>query len=115
MTFQNPTDKVMEGELVFPLPDGGIISGYGLDVDGVLVPGGMTEISSTYFQSLSTKCKAELLLKQLEAQIAAEWLNKQLAMYTRQESILCLRSMLQFSLLKHLGGSAPLKLSSANN
>lgn len=37
MTFTNHLDRVMEGELVFPLPDGSSVSGYALDINGKLV------------------------------------------------------------------------------
>ncbi|MBC8143195.1 MAG: hypothetical protein H7Y38_17350, partial [Armatimonadetes bacterium] len=33
-TFRNNTERVLEGELVFPLPEGGALSGYALDVNG---------------------------------------------------------------------------------
>ena len=39
MTFFNPHDRVMEGELTFPLPKGAQVSGYALDVNGRLVDG----------------------------------------------------------------------------
>ncbi len=39
MTFRNEHDRVLEGELVFPLPEGGVVCGYGLDVDGEVVDG----------------------------------------------------------------------------
>lgn len=43
MTFHNPNPRVLEGELVFPLPPNATVSGYALDinnamVDGVIVP-----------------------------------------------------------------------------
>lgn len=34
MQFLNPNARVLEGELVFPLPDGAVVCGYALDVDG---------------------------------------------------------------------------------
>ncbi len=37
LTFANDTDRVLQGELLFPLPVGSTLSGYGLDVDGVIV------------------------------------------------------------------------------
>lgn len=37
LTFENRTDRTLEGELIFPLPEGATISGYGLDVDGQIV------------------------------------------------------------------------------
>jgi Ca-activated chloride channel homolog len=39
LTFTNPHSRILEGELVFPLPEGAVVSGYGLDVDGELVDG----------------------------------------------------------------------------
>lgn len=39
MTFHNPSSRVLEGDLTFPLPPAATVSGYGLDVDGVLVDG----------------------------------------------------------------------------
>jgi|WetSurMetagenome_2_1015567.scaffolds.fasta_scaffold14128_2 Ca-activated chloride channel homolog len=39
MTFHNPHDRVLEGNLVFPLPEGVTISGYALDINGVMVDG----------------------------------------------------------------------------
>lgn len=43
MRFDNPNDRRLEGELIFPLPDGATISGYGLDVGGELVDGVVVE------------------------------------------------------------------------
>jgi Ca-activated chloride channel homolog len=39
LTFRNDNDRVLEGELDFPLPEGAVVSGYGLDVNGELVDG----------------------------------------------------------------------------
>jgi tetratricopeptide (TPR) repeat protein len=39
MTFGNPTDRVMEGDLYFPLPEGATISGYALDIEGNMIDG----------------------------------------------------------------------------
>jgi Ca-activated chloride channel family protein len=39
LTFQNDLDRVLEGQLSFPLPDGAVVSGYGLDVKGQMVEG----------------------------------------------------------------------------
>ncbi|MHC4983255.1 MAG: VIT domain-containing protein, partial [Planctomycetota bacterium] len=39
MVFSNPHDRALEGELYFPLPDGATVSGYALDVNGVMVDG----------------------------------------------------------------------------
>ncbi|MDP6855515.1 MAG: VIT domain-containing protein [Arenicellales bacterium] len=43
MVFRNPHNRVLEGELVFPLPHGATVSGYGLDVGGQLVEGVVVE------------------------------------------------------------------------
>jgi hypothetical protein len=39
LTFRNDTDRILEGELNLPLPEGAAITGYGLDVGGQLVDG----------------------------------------------------------------------------
>lgn len=39
LTFRNDTSRVLEGSLDFPLPEGAALSGYGLDINGVLVDG----------------------------------------------------------------------------
>lgn len=41
--FRNDRDRVLEGELVFPLPEGALVSGYALDVNGTLVDGVVVE------------------------------------------------------------------------
>ncbi|MFH1810411.1 MAG: VIT domain-containing protein, partial [Pseudomonadota bacterium] len=43
MTFYNPHNRVLEGSLAFPLPDGATVSGYALDVHGALVDGVVVE------------------------------------------------------------------------
>jgi len=43
MTFRNQHPRVLEGELMFPLPEGATVSGYGLDVGGELVEGVVVE------------------------------------------------------------------------
>jgi tetratricopeptide (TPR) repeat protein len=43
MTFENPYDRVLEGTLYFPLPEGATVSGYGLDINGQLVDGVVVE------------------------------------------------------------------------
>ena len=43
MTFGNPHDQDLEGELIFPLPDGAALSGYGLDVEGQMVDASLVE------------------------------------------------------------------------
>ncbi len=37
LTFNNSLDRVLEGQLIFPLPDGSTVSGYALDVGGQLI------------------------------------------------------------------------------
>ena len=39
MTFANPNDRAMEGDLYFPLGEGATVSGYALDVNGQMVDG----------------------------------------------------------------------------
>jgi hypothetical protein len=39
MTFTNPSQRAMEGDLYFPLPEGATISGYALDINGTMVDG----------------------------------------------------------------------------
>jgi tetratricopeptide (TPR) repeat protein len=39
LVFHNPNGRILEGELVFPLPDGAAVCGYALDIDGRLVDG----------------------------------------------------------------------------
>ncbi|HLA85461.1 MAG TPA: VIT domain-containing protein, partial [Thermoguttaceae bacterium] len=39
MTFANPTDRPMEGDLYFPLPEGATVTGYALDIAGAMVDG----------------------------------------------------------------------------
>jgi Ca-activated chloride channel family protein len=39
LTFRNDSDRVLEGELVVPLPEGATVSGYGIDVNGNIVDG----------------------------------------------------------------------------
>jgi Ca-activated chloride channel family protein len=39
MTFKNDHDRVLEGQLYFPLPEGSTVSGYALDIDGKMVDG----------------------------------------------------------------------------
>ncbi len=42
-TIYNPNQRVFEGELEFPLPDGAVISGYAIDVNGIMVDGAVVE------------------------------------------------------------------------
>jgi tetratricopeptide (TPR) repeat protein len=39
LTFSNGLDRVLGGQLAFPLPDGATVTGYGLDVNGTMVDG----------------------------------------------------------------------------
>lgn len=39
MVFLNPNTRPLEGDLVFPLPDGAAVCGYALDINGVLTDG----------------------------------------------------------------------------
>ncbi len=43
LTFRNGYGRALEGELVFPLPEGATLSGYALDVGGELVDGVVVE------------------------------------------------------------------------
>ncbi len=43
MGFHNPHDRILEGELLFPLPDGATITGLALDIHGVMVEGASVE------------------------------------------------------------------------
>ena len=42
-TVYNPNSRAFEGELEFPLPDDAVVSGYAIDVNGVLVDGAVVE------------------------------------------------------------------------
>lgn len=39
LVFHNPNARELEGELIFPLPDGAAVCGYALDIGGVMVDG----------------------------------------------------------------------------
>ena len=43
MTFANPNDRVLAGDLYFPLPEGSTVSGYALDINGSMVDGVVVE------------------------------------------------------------------------
>src|SRR5262245_12375160 len=43
LTFRNGYDRPLEGELVFPLPEGATLSGFALDVGGEMVDGVVVE------------------------------------------------------------------------
>ncbi len=43
LTFYNPNNRVLAGDLYFPLPQGATISGYALDMKGVMVDGVVVE------------------------------------------------------------------------
>ena len=39
MTFNNPHNRVLEGDIYFPLPEGSTVNGYALDIEGRMVDG----------------------------------------------------------------------------
>lgn len=39
LTFRNPHDRVLAGDLYFPLPEGSTVAGYALDIDEKMIPG----------------------------------------------------------------------------
>jgi Ca-activated chloride channel homolog len=39
LTFRNPNRRPLEGTLTFPLPDGAVVCGYAIDLDGAMVDG----------------------------------------------------------------------------
>lgn len=43
ITFDNPNERVMEGEVVFPLPEGAVVASYGLDIGGEMVEASVVE------------------------------------------------------------------------
>ncbi|MEJ2663488.1 MAG: VIT domain-containing protein, partial [Spirochaetia bacterium] len=43
MTFYNPGNRAVAGDLYFPLPDGATVSGYALDIKGVMIDGVVVE------------------------------------------------------------------------
>ena len=43
LTFTNPNGRVFDGELEFPLPEGAVVCGYDLEIDGSFVPGVVCE------------------------------------------------------------------------
>ena len=43
MTFRNPHNRPLAGDLYFPLPEGATISGYALDINGIMVDGVVVE------------------------------------------------------------------------
>jgi len=43
MTFRNPNNQDLAGDLVFPLPEGALVSGYALDINGVMVDGSVVK------------------------------------------------------------------------
>jgi len=43
MSFRNPYGRVLAGDLYFPLPEGSTVSGYALDINGVMVDGVVVE------------------------------------------------------------------------
>ncbi len=43
MTFSNPKNRILEGELYFPLPQGSTVAGYALDINGKMIDGVIVE------------------------------------------------------------------------
>jgi len=43
IAFTNPNGRAMAGELEFPVPSGGAVCGYALEIDGTMVPGVVCE------------------------------------------------------------------------
>ena len=43
LTFYNPHNRILEGDLHFPLPEGATVSGYALDIKGKMVDGVVVE------------------------------------------------------------------------
>ena len=43
ISFRNPTDDQLEGQFVLDLPSGAVVTGYGLDIDGRMIPGVIAE------------------------------------------------------------------------
>ncbi len=43
LVFYNPNDRVLAGDLYFPLPEGATVSGFALDVEGRMVDGAPVE------------------------------------------------------------------------
>ena len=43
LTFHNPHDRVLAGDLYFPLPEGATVSGYALDIRGEMIDGVVVE------------------------------------------------------------------------
>ena len=39
LTFANTEGRILGGELVFPLPEGATVTGYGLEINGAMVDG----------------------------------------------------------------------------
>jgi Ca-activated chloride channel family protein len=39
LVFHNPNGRQLEGDLIFPLPDGAAVSGYALDIQGAMIDG----------------------------------------------------------------------------
>ncbi len=57
MTFRNPHDRQLSGDLYFPLPEGAMVSGYALDINGAMVDGVVVEKEKARrtFETLSRK------------------------------------------------------------
>jgi tetratricopeptide (TPR) repeat protein len=57
LEFTNPNRRTMSGELEFPLPEGAVVCGYALEVDGTMVPGVVTEKEKARVAFESEKAK----------------------------------------------------------
>jgi hypothetical protein len=55
MSFYNPHDRTLEGELQFPLPDGATISGYGSVLRVFLIRNSATSFTCTIFHVFSPR------------------------------------------------------------
>ncbi|WP_343563470.1 VIT domain-containing protein [Sphingobacterium sp.] len=68
MTFENTTDRDLEGELTFPMPEGVSVSGYALDINGKLrqaVPVDKNK-GTEVFESIETRRVDPGLLEKVE-------------------------------------------------
>ena len=57
VVFTNPNKRVMSGEFEFPLPEGAVVCGYSLEVNGVMIPGSVVEKEKARVAFESEKAK----------------------------------------------------------
>lgn len=57
VVFTNPNKRVMSGEFEFPLPEGAVVCGYSLEVNGVMIPGSVVEKGKARVAFESEKAK----------------------------------------------------------